>query len=118
MARVETVQPTAELGRRLEAKREELQLGMDEMAEHLGVRKPAYHNWLRGGRPTSKENIKRVMEVLDIDLIEFWELLPEVVRSLNLTRAPLSGRQTVDYRRPPGWDGRPNDKPPSLHEAA
>lgn len=46
-----TTQPTTELGVRLEKERDRRGLGMQEMADWIGVTKPTYLGWLRGVQP-------------------------------------------------------------------
>ena len=61
-----TTQPTTELGYRLEKERGRLGLGMQEMADHIGVSKPAYLGWLRGAKP-QPDHMKLIAAKLDTD---------------------------------------------------
>ena len=69
---VRTVEPSVELGRRLEKERVNRGLTKERMAELLDVSKPTYLSWLRGGEP-QLANILKIAETVGSDMGAVYE---------------------------------------------
>lgn len=105
----------------LEEVRKDKGLSQRQACAELKTTTTTWRNWGRGQTP-GWDWEKKFIEFTGLSRDEIVDAIAEHARRHpdfvhSLSRVPLSGR-SADYRRPPGWDGRPNDEPPPLHEAA
>ena len=66
---------------KLKARRKELKMTQKDIADRLGISYQAYSAWERGGKKPSKEKVKQLEQILNVQKGYFTEL--EIVRLYN-----------------------------------